>query len=169
MIYSSNWNTDLDFVQHRLYRFTQIFWHCVNTDFKQINFVKTDIYGLTKAFAGFRKKSDAFKLRFFITFGYLGFNPGLVLIFFNTNGYLGFNPCNDLQLQRSDLFLADRQERVLSHSVVTFRIYRFNDFFYSNHGTGEVIPMGLFLSFAYSAKNRWPLLGPKLSQKIWCF
>jgi hypothetical protein len=27
----------------------------------------------------FRKKSDGFNLRFFITIGYLGFNPGLTL------------------------------------------------------------------------------------------
>jgi hypothetical protein len=48
-----------------------------------INFVKTDIYGLT----------------------------------------------NCIQLQRSGLFLADRQEQVLSHSVVACTNNRFNDFF----------------------------------------
>jgi hypothetical protein len=42
-------------------------------------------------------------LRFFITNGYLGFNPGL------------------LQLHRSGLFLADRQKQDLSHSVVTYK------------------------------------------------
>ena len=55
-----NRNTDLDFVQHRSDRCTQILCYFVNTDFKQINCVKTDIYGLTKL----SKKSDGFSLGF---------------------------------------------------------------------------------------------------------
>jgi hypothetical protein len=48
-------------------------YSCVNTDFKLINYIKTDVYGLTKL----SHKSDAFKLRFHMTNVYPGFNPGL--------------------------------------------------------------------------------------------
>jgi hypothetical protein len=63
---------------------------------------------------------------------------------------------NCIQLQRSDLFLADRQEQVLSHSVVTCTNYGFNNFLYPNHGTGEVIPTGLFHYFAFRLRTDDP-------------
>jgi hypothetical protein len=48
------------------------------------------------------EKSNGFNLGFLHSRGGLGFNPGL------------------FQLHRSDLFLANRQEREMSHSVVTY-------------------------------------------------
>jgi hypothetical protein len=64
----------------------------------------------------FRKKSDAFKLRFFITIRYLGFNPGQYLFTAKLKHRTPMVFCLQkakafFQLQRSDLFLADRQER----------------------------------------------------------
>ncbi len=68
----------------------------------------------------------------------------------------GLKPRDVFQLQRSDLFLADKQEQVLSHSVVTYTNYRYNDFLHSNDVTGEVIPTGLFLSFAFRLRTDDP-------------
>ena len=79
-------------------------YSCVNTDFKLINYVKTDpiaigFYGLTKL----SHKSDAFKLRFHITNGYPGFNQGLATApaerpVLSLQAGTGFEP------QRGDLF-----------------------------------------------------------------
>jgi hypothetical protein len=38
--------------------------------------------GYPESFRGLSQKSYGFSLRFFITFEYLGFNPGLILRFF---------------------------------------------------------------------------------------
>ncbi len=75
-----------------------------------------------------------------------------VTLDFSQQRSLGFNP-GLLQLQRSGLFLADRREQVLSHSVVTSLIispYKFISKFRNRLGH----PYGTVSHLRLSAKNR---------------